>query len=85
MPAVCGMYIYVIVYVKGIIRGCLLSAYRDIAGTNTISVRKIRNATVQFTHPVFAALDHPLFAARKEGFAFLLTLFAKQRGSTSVA
>lgn len=33
MPAVCGMYIYVIVYVKGIISGCLLSAWQAIVGT----------------------------------------------------
>jgi hypothetical protein len=40
---------------------------------------------LDFTHPVIASLDHPLFAARKKGFYFFLTLFAKQRGPTSVA
>jgi hypothetical protein len=48
-----------------------------------------------FTHPVIASLDHPLFAARKEGFSlfvceglgrgFFFTLFAKQRGLVSAA
>jgi hypothetical protein len=26
-----------------------------------------------FTHPVFASLDHPLFAARKEGWDFFFS------------
>jgi len=40
------------------------------------------------THPVDAALDHPLYRKRQRGFVenfflFLLTLFAKQRGWSS--
>jgi hypothetical protein len=37
---------------------------------------------VYFTHPVVASLDHPLFAARKEGFAicFLHPLCEAERG-----
>ena len=30
---------------------------------------------MEFTHPVFATLDHPLFAARKEGKDKLHKLF----------
>jgi len=39
-----------------------------------------------FTHPVVAALDHPLSASRKEGyFLFLSSLREAERGSTSAA